>query len=675
MFSTAPALAYTPRTYESQLSSGLFAPENIAIDLADRVWVTDNSSGLISEFNSEGEKLPPQIHQVSPRVYSAADDHSNNDLYEANNFENSIEVYGPTGELLKSFAPESGHLTIAADNSSGPTAGRLYLAHGIEFGEGTKVVERLNENGGPVSFEGSALYIKGNKLTGTPAGSFKNPNSVAVGPEGEIFVAEAGETVDEFEPSGVFMREVTGSDAPGGGFSPGNIAVDPTTGDLLATTGSVIEEFSPTGNYLGQITGAETPAGSFSGLRGIAVNSGGFLYASDANKVDIFSPSFALPKVTYPGVSEGTQTSVTLNAKVNPDGGGEIKACEFESVDEAEYKPAAANPFAAGQSIPCSQTLPYSGSGPTSVSGEISGITPGTTYYYRLVVENASGHTREALPQTFNLRAPSISGVSSDNLTETTAELTANINPEGGETTYHFEYGSATSYGSNVPVPAANIGSFEALQSVSVHLTNLEKGVVYHFRLVAENSIGVVTSEDQTFNFFPPSCPNATLRQQSGTAFLPDCRAYELVSPGDAGGTILFPEGPQSPVATEPSRFAFGGILGEIPEAGGEPPSVRGDLYIATRTNSGWISRYVGPPGHANADSGRPTERRWLYPRCALRRAHRSQNGPVPRLGRPLQRCRHQMVNPRSPMPLTFGTPKAASSAAFRRISEQFLEE
>ena len=117
VFSTAPALAYTPRTYESQLSSGLFAPENIAIDLADRVWVTDNSSGLISEFNPEGEKLPPQIHQVSPRVYSAADDHSNNDLYEANNFENSIEVYGPTGELLKSFAPESGHLTIAADNS------------------------------------------------------------------------------------------------------------------------------------------------------------------------------------------------------------------------------------------------------------------------------------------------------------------------------------------------------------------------------------------------------------------------------------------------------------------------------------------------------------------------------------------------------------------------------
>ena len=68
--------------------------------------------------------------------------------------------------------------------------------------------------------------------------------------------------------------------------------------------------------------------------------------------------------MTYPGVSEGTQTSVTLNAEVNPDGGGEIKTCEFESVDEAEYKPAAANPFAAGQSAPCSQTLPYSGSAP-----------------------------------------------------------------------------------------------------------------------------------------------------------------------------------------------------------------------------------------------------------------------------------------------------------------------
>ena len=337
------------------------------------------------------------------------------------------------------------------------------------------------------------------------------------------------------------------------------------------------------------------------------------------NKVDIFSPSFALPKVTYPGVSEGTQTSVTLNAKVNPDGGGEIKACKFESVDEAEYKPAAANPFAAGQSTPCSQTLPYSGSGPTSVSGEISGITPGTTYYYRLVVENAGGHTREALPQTFNLQTPSAQGLSSSNLTETTADLSAKINPEGGETTCYFEYGISTAYGQSAPcpsaegLPAGDIGSFGTEQLVTVQLTNLAKGAVYHFRLVAKNPFGTTTTEDQSFNFLPTTCPNAHLRQQTGTEFLPDCRAYELVSPADAGGTILLAEGPQSPLATNPSRFAFGGILGVIPEAGGDPPDVLGDLYVSTRTATGWVSRYVGPPGNLTAeDNGPPNEATWI---------------------------------------------------------------
>ena len=62
--------------------------------------------------------------------------------------------------------------------------------------------------------------------------------------------------------------------------------------------------------------------------------------------------------MSYTGVTNGTeaQTTATLNASVDPNGGGAVTACHFEYVDSAEYSPAAHNPFSAGQSVSCSPT-------------------------------------------------------------------------------------------------------------------------------------------------------------------------------------------------------------------------------------------------------------------------------------------------------------------------------
>ena len=299
-------------------------------------------------------------------------------------------------------------------------------------------------------------------------------------------------------------------------FTPANLSVDPTTADLLVTDGGAIYEFDPSGTYLGKIIGTgtseETP---FAGVNGIAVNSAGFLYVAAAGTaIDVFSPTFILPEVTYPGISAAikispTSASATLNAEVDPRGGGEITSCKFEYVEEAEYKPAADNPFEAGHSLACEQALPYAGSAPLSASAEVSGLTPGVVYHYRIIVGNENGTTEEPA-QTFDLQAPTIKGLSSSNLTERTADLKASVNPNGGETKCRFEYGTTSSYGQSAPCPHAegfpeqDIGSLSANQALGVHLEGLEKGAVYHFRLVAENPFGTTTTEDQSFNFFPP---------------------------------------------------------------------------------------------------------------------------------------------------------------------------
>ena len=128
--------------------------------------------------------------------------------------------------------------------------------------------------------------------------------------------------------------------------------------------------------------------------------------------------------------------------------------------------------------------------------------------------------------------------------------------------------------------------------------------MTYHFRLVAESEWGTVTSEDQTFEFKPPSCPNSTLRQQTGANYLPDCRAYELVTPARAGGTRILPTAPFSPLATD--HFGFEAIFNAIP--GTEPPNSgiglpANDFYVASRTVSGWKTHYVGLKGDETLES------------------------------------------------------------------------
>jgi hypothetical protein len=88
---------------------------------------------------------------------------------------------------------------------------------------------------------------------------------------------------------------------------------------------------------------------------------------------------------------------------------------------------------------------------------------------------------------------------SATSLTETGVTLNGTVNPEGKETTYHFEYGKTTSYGTSVPVPSANVGSGLSNLEESKAITGLERETTYHFRLVATNTFGTTYGEDHTF--------------------------------------------------------------------------------------------------------------------------------------------------------------------------------
>lgn len=169
----------------------------------------------------------------------------------------------------------------------------------------------------------------------------------------------------------------------------------------------------------------------------------------------------------------------------------------------------------------------------------------------------------------------------------TDATLNAIINPEGAPTTYHFEYGRSSAYGQNTPT--GPLAADFAFHPVSVPLAGLEAGTTYHFRLV----VGGVAGPDRTFTTFrrrPPSaCPNAGLRYGDG-ADLPDCRAYEQVSPADKNHSDVVPNVLLNSLDGNAAAF---GSFNAFPDAPSSPLLVQ---FAATRDATAWLTRTHTPP-------------------------------------------------------------------------------
>jgi predicted lipoprotein with Yx(FWY)xxD motif len=90
-------------------------------------------------------------------------------------------------------------------------------------------------------------------------------------------------------------------------------------------------------------------------------------------------------------------------------------------------------------------------------------------------------------------------------------ELKGVVYNYGGTTTYHFEYGTTTAYGTSVPMPDVEVGTSLSSQ-VSQPVTGLAADTVYHYRLVSNNSVeGTGVSEDGTFSTaITPATPPPT---------------------------------------------------------------------------------------------------------------------------------------------------------------------
>lgn len=97
----------------------------------------------------------------------------------------------------------------------------------------------------------------------------------------------------------------------------------------------------------------------------------------------------------------------------------------------------------------------------------------------------------------FERAAPSATTGGASSITGVSAKLAGTANPDGLPTTYRFQFGKTTAYGSQTP--GVGIGSGTAGVPAHATLTGLEPNTTYHYRLVVTNGDGTAFGADRTF--------------------------------------------------------------------------------------------------------------------------------------------------------------------------------
>jgi hypothetical protein len=183
---------------------------------------------------------------------------------------------------------------------------------------------------------------------------------------------------------------------------------------------------------------------------------------------------------TNPATAIGT-TGATLTGTVNPN--------KRATVYHFDWGPTSA--YGSGTA----SVSAGSGSLDRAVSAAITGLAPATVYHFRVVATNDRGTTpgEDRVLTTIALPPVATTGTASA-IDQTNARVSAEVNPNGSPTTYHFEVGPTTEYGSQWPASDAPAGSDSAPHAIAQALSGLFPGTTYHYRVVATNASGMVAN-------------------------------------------------------------------------------------------------------------------------------------------------------------------------------------
>jgi hypothetical protein len=575
---TSACQAGTGGSGAGQFAGPEAGPRHLAIDQADgSLYVLDPGNYRIEKFDSEGNfelaiGWGVADGAAEPQTCTAAC---------------QAGVSGNGAGQLNDGMWEAG---LAVDPTSGHLLFTDFLNSRVQeltsSGDFARMFGRDVEEGGGEGFEICTEAAKCKPgAPGSELGEFGEyqPRQLAIDSTGAIYAMEVFPTrIQKFTPSGGGLTPSLF--APDVDFEAGVAAmtVDRSTDHLVVVNnqnGSYFDraqEIDQGGNvvdrYLGGLETYSVTAIAFDPVSGR-----GYVTA-DEHSVYVVDEMTA-PEATVEPASEVTATGATLNGTVNSQG-------EPPAHYHFEY-----SLEGSGAWVSTADATVPGDSADHHVSAAANppvGLEPNSTYLVRLVVEKPLNEPIVSAEISFHTgsAAPIVQTVGSPYRTATSAELSARVNARGSDTTYRFEYGTSSSYGSSVPAAGeADAGSGLRSVLVTQQVSDLQPDTTYHYRVVATNAGGTTAGTDMTVTTRPSDQPLTHGHFPGPPA---SDRAWEQVNLDDTGGNPVF------------AAFAFSdaGDRAVYQLTGGTPQSDNGTMmnqFYAERTPSGWETSSIWP--------------------------------------------------------------------------------
>jgi hypothetical protein len=150
--------------------------------------------------------------------------------------------------------------------------------------------------------------------------------------------------------------------------------------------------------------------------------------------------------------------------------------------------------------------------------------------------------------------APTASTGAASQVGASGAQVAASVDPNGQSTTYAFQYGTTTNYGSQTAT--ADAGSGTSTESVHATLNGLASGTTYHFRVVATNPSGTTAGSDTTFvtNPTPPTITTGNPSLVTGSS----ATLVGTVNPNGKATTYSFQYGPTTSYGLQSATSSAG---------------------------------------------------------------------------------------------------------------------
>jgi hypothetical protein len=492
--------------------------------------------------------------------------------------------------LLKAFGPDG--TSLSGFTTAGPVAvdQQADVVYVLDRGAGSLL--KFDLEGNPVDFGGSAGYISGNSITGLAVAGQFGLRQVAVDSLNHTIYVTGDASGEPVRAHALQAFQADGepalfTDGPGVGTNKiegfgelAGVAVD-GNGDIYASdissNGAIgsVSVYAPSG----------LPITDFEhrGNANLAVDTNGVVYVNEfLEHVHKITPSEfpVTPATTYSSAPQPVNPSTTSSTVAVDPATNAVYVAEFQPTvriaifdEDGTFHTTFAGPGEEGQ-LDLPEGVAIDGqSEKVFVSNDSeSGLSQVELFRRELIVDK-----------------PSIESTAVADVTAGSATFRTRINPNTLASSYRFEYGlddCAVSACTSVPAGGAEIGSGHDPVAVSQSVTGLQPATVYHYRVVAENNLGVSAGADRTFT-----------TQGAGLGFqLSDSRAWEMVSPPNKfGGEIR--SSTVAPVQASVSGDALayvsrGSIVGEpngnrVPE----PSSV-----LAKRQDGQWHSEDLTPP-------------------------------------------------------------------------------